>query len=74
MTCDKHPLADLKKLEAWHKSQHPELGFLWGMERDNQRLRGLLENIFNGLTSKGIPKNSKLKEMADTIARYLVGE
>lgn len=25
MSCDEHPLADLRKLTKWHDQQHPEL-------------------------------------------------
>ncbi len=33
---------------------------------------GLLENIFNGLTHDGEPKDSKLRDMADAIADSLL--
>lgn len=37
--CPDHPLADLRRLTKWHKDQHPELGFMRGLERDLDTLR-----------------------------------
>ena len=49
------------------------------LEKELEQLRGdicialsALENIFNGLTSEGVPKNKKLREMADLAAKVLV--
>ena len=44
-TCDDHPLADLRKLTKWHEDQHPELGYLWGVERENRNLKADVKRL-----------------------------
>lgn len=60
--CPDHPLADIHRLTKWHEDQHPELGFLWGVEKEraqliaqvealeaeNERLREVLKEITKG--------------------------
>ena len=43
-----------------------------GMKQEGCAAVGLVQNIFNGLTSKGIPGDPVLKEMADASAKLLL--
>ncbi len=44
-SCDEHPLANLRKLTAWHDDQHPELSFLKAVERERRNLIVRVENL-----------------------------
>ena len=43
-----------------------------GMQREGCAAIGLVENIFNGLTLRGVPDDPTLREMADACAALLV--
>ena len=62
-------LATVARLQEWVEEAEAQVS---GMQEEGCAARGLVENIFNGLTTRGTPVDPVLAQMADATAKLLV--